>query len=73
MIGEHLWRVVLSVIAVSGGIFLAREGLSFLRREVERRVGQPKLIRETSMRGACTSLLFSACFCFSRTKRGMSM
>lgn len=47
------------LFAAALGIYVAREGVKFLIAEVQRRIGQPSLVRETSQRGTCAS--FGAC------------
>ena len=58
LLTTHLQRVILSLIAVALGIYASKEGLTLLRSEVQRRIGTPPLIRETSVpRGLWPALL----------------
>lgn len=45
----HLQRVILAMVALAGGVYGCREGLLLARGELQRRLGAPSLVRDTSV------------------------
>ncbi len=66
LITDHLMDVAIAVVAIALGAFLSREMVSLVRMELQRRLAQPRLVRETSRRGFWMSLggtLYSSLTC----------
>ena len=61
---DHLKEVVGAVVCIALGIYASREAVTLIRSEIQRRLSQPKLVRETSRVGLVSSLwqgLLSLC------------
>ena len=56
MIQDYLFEVVAAVVSVALGTYASREFVTLVRSELQRRLSQPKLVRETSRQGALSSL-----------------
>jgi ATPase family AAA domain-containing protein 3A/B len=67
LLHEHLSRVLLATLALVLGYFGAREGWTLLFSELQRLLGQPSLVRETSKVSFITAL-FRAIFCCGRKR-----
>ncbi len=54
---DHLVEVVGAVVCIALGTYASREAVTLIRSEIQRRLSQPKLVRETSRQGLLSSTL----------------
>jgi hypothetical protein len=59
LLTHHLQEVVAAVVCVALGTYASREAVTLIRSEIQRRLSQPKLVRETSRQGLLSSVLSS--------------
>lgn len=57
LVENHLERVVLALVGLAVGYFLSKEGIALARSEIQRFLGQPRLVRETSRRSFVVSVV----------------
>ena len=69
LVQDYLVEVVTAVVGVALGTYASREFVTLVRSEVQRRLSQPKLVRETSRQGYFSGLAASVMAAIPGCKR----